>query len=173
MADDKDKKADDVEVTLDEGSEDEAGQKGKKKLNKKKLIIVIAAAVLLLGGGGGAAAFFLLSGGGHEEEKVELQPAEYITLETVTVDLMSRSRRPSYIKLTITVEISGSYKKQLEEKTPVILDAMKSHLRGNTKEDLSGQVGTETLRAELMRVIGGIMGSAKINRILFKDIFVQ
>ena len=173
MADDAEKEDkpadDDVEVTLEDGDEGEAG--GKKKLNKKKLIILVAVAVLVLGGAGGGAAFFLLGSDGPEE--VELLPTEYVTLEPMVVDLAGKSRRVDYVKLQISIGVSGTYKSALEEKTPFILDAMKSHLRGKTRKDIQGRQGTEELRGDLLRIIGNIMKPAQIEAVLFKDILVQ
>lgn len=170
MADDADKeeKTDDVEVSLEDGESEEGG---KKKLNKKKLIIIVAVAVLLLGGAGGGAAFFLM--GPDEPEVIELLPVEYVTLEPIVVDLAGKSRRPGYIKLQVTVALSGTHTSVLEEKTPLVLDSIKSHLRDKTKKDLAGRAGTEQLRGDLVRIVGRVLSPVEIDTILFKDIFVQ
>jgi|GEM_PF-1578489 len=178
MADDENEaENEDVAATPDEENDDGEAEDGEKKINKKKLFIILAAAALLLGASG-VAAFFFFSGGGEkkdkkEEEKVEQIPFEYVTLDTITVDLLGNSRRTNYIKLQIIVEIASPYKNRLEEKMPVILDAMKSYLRDKSKKDLAGSEGTEELRGDLFLIIDNIMKPMKIKSILFKDIIVQ
>lgn len=192
MADEDDKKensgqtdtSDDqgAEVVLEDIAPEDADNKdgaenkadAKKGSGKKKLIIIAAALVLILAGGGGAA-WFLLGGGGahHEEKEVVIVPSVYVDLPEIVVDIKSTTRRTNYIKLTLSFKIPKGQEKELVDAQPHILDAFRSFLRGLTRRELSGQQGTEVLRAELTRIAQENAPNVEIQKILFKDIMVN
>tara|TARA_B100001564_G_C20617631_1_gene660710 strand:+ start:797 stop:1348 length:552 start_codon:yes stop_codon:yes gene_type:complete len=183
MADDETNETDQVETDQDEEG-DGAGSKG-----KGKLIIIIVIVVLLLAGGG--AAFFLMGGGGDapssaggEAVSVEGEVVDggenaiggivYYDLEEFVVNLNVGSDRPSFLKMTISLELPNETQiPSVEEKMPRIRDTFQVYLRELKNEDLQGSAGMYRLREELLLRINKTVYPAKVSDILFKQILVQ
>jgi flagellar FliL protein len=144
----------------------------KLKLGKNQMMMAAGLAVLL--GLGGGAYFFL--GGTHQEEAgtAEVQPAVFIDLPDMMVNLTAPSDRPKYLKLKIALEVSDE--KQAEQVRPVlprVVDSFQTHLREMRAEDLDGSAGMYRLKEELLRRINQAVFPAKVNAILFKELLLQ
>ncbi|PIR37872.1 MAG: flagellar basal body protein FliL [Alphaproteobacteria bacterium CG11_big_fil_rev_8_21_14_0_20_39_49] len=165
---------------------EDGGKKKKKKGGKLKLIIIIF--VLLLAGGGGAAAYFM----GFFNNKIEVSSGEiregeeivgedgviektvFYDMEEFIANLNVGSKRPSFLKMTVSLELAGESQIPLvESKMPRIRDSFQVYLRELRQEDLQGSAGLYRLREELLLRINKIVYPAKINDILFKEILVQ
>lgn len=176
-----------------EGGEDAEGEgeegKGKKKKKGGKLKkIIILFLLLALIGGGGAAAYFMgffkkkieVSGGEIREgeeiigEDGIVEKAVFYDMEEFIANLNVGSKRPSFLKMTVSLELAGeSQIPMVESKMPRIRDSFQVYLRELRQEDLQGSAGLYRLREELLLRINKIVYPAKINDILFKEILVQ
>jgi flagellar FliL protein len=175
----------------------EGGDSKKKKGGKKKLIILIAVIALILGGAGGAFYYFKVikkkqqypsdvtkteEGGLVDAEGKAVTIGEdglveqtvYYDMEEFVVNLNVGSKRPSFLKMTISLELPGeSQIPPIEEKMPRIRDSFQVYLRELRQDDLQGSAGMYRLREELLLRINKIVYPAKVNDILFKEILVQ
>ena len=168
--------------------EEEGEDGGGKKKKSKKLKIIIILLIALLIGGGGAAAYFL----GLFEKKIEVSSGEiregeeiigedgviektvFYDMEEFIANLSVGSKRPSFLKMTVSLELAGeSQIPVVESKMPRIRDSFQVYLRELRQEDLQGSAGLYRLREELLLRINKIVYPAKINDILFKEILVQ
>lgn len=181
----------------EDGAEGEDGEE--KPKSKKKLIIIIVIAVLVLVGGGvGAFLFMKKDDGGaseemshgegvsdeasaHGDEAGDEESAEsgsfraiYYDMEEFIVNLNVGSKRASFLKMTISLELLGEAQiPRIEEKMPRIRDSFQVYMRELRNEDLQGSAGLYRLREELLLRINKVVYPGKVNDILFKEILVQ
>ena len=171
-------------VTEDIGEDVEVEAKPKGRgLAGKKLVLLIAAPLLLLIIGG-AGAYFTgmldpLLGGGHAEgeehveEEVE-QMTIFYDLPEMLVNLNSSSRGASFLKITVSLEISSEADRQrVEEMLPRIVDNFQVYLRELRIEDLSGSAGLQRLREELLLRVNAALRQGTVKDVLFKEMLVQ
>ncbi len=159
------------------------GEGAKPKRNKKKLIIIIAAVTLLLLGGGGAGLYFTGMIGGHktegkagEEEKKDDKEhkAYFYDLGDMIVNLSGDGRRPSMLKVKITLELEDEKDKaQMDQVKPRILDSFQVYLRELRVEDLKGSAGIYRLREELLLRVAEAAHPAKVRDVLITEMLVQ
>lgn len=185
----------------EEGGEDGDGGKKKKKKkkggSKKKIILLVVILIVLIGGGVGAAYFmgFFSKTQEHTDELTEteegglvdaegktvtvgedglIEETVYYDMEEFVVNLNVGSKRPSFLKMTISLELPGeSQIPAVEEKMPRIRDSFQVYLRELRQDDLQGSAGMYRLREELLLRINKTVYPAKVNDILFKEILVQ
>lgn len=181
----------------EEQIETESDDNSSPKKSKKKLLILIILLIIILGGGAGTAFHF-----GIFEEKQEIsdeytqtedgelidadgkvvtvgadglieEPVFYDIQEFV-VNLNVGSKQPSFLKMTLSLELPGeSQIEGVEKDMPRIRDSFQVYLRELRKDDLQGSAGMYRLREELLLRINKIVYPAKVNDILFKEILVQ
>lgn len=184
------------------GAESEDGEaEGEAKGGKGKLIIIIAAAAVVLISIP-LALFFLGFFGGSEEAEEEASPITkesedlpstedelvrydedgnpiieqtiYYDMEEFIVNLNVGSNRPSFLKMTLSLELPGElHVAPIESKLPRIRDSFQIYLRELRTDDLQGSAGIYRLREELLLRINKIVHPAKVNDILFKEILIQ
>jgi flagellar FliL protein len=169
-----------------EGGDGDAKKKSKKK---KIMIIVIALVVVILIA---VPAILFLTGviggkkplpenvkevpGGTETVSKDgvVEHSIYYDMEEFVVNLNVGSKRPSFLKLTVSLELGGeSQIPRVEDKMPRIRDSFQTYLRELRQDDLQGSAGLYRLREELLLRINKIVYPAKVNDILFKEILVQ
>jgi flagellar FliL protein len=197
VADEKEDEKKDAEEPK-EGGEAEAGAEGegaeggegkkKKGKGKLKVIIIAVVAVILVA----VPAILFLTGVIGKKKEVaneHVTPKEgepvvgadgvvehsvYYDLEEFIVNLNVGSKRPSFLKMTVSLELGGeSQVPRVEEKMPRIRDSFQVYLRELRQEDLQGSAGLYRLREELLLRVNKIVYPAKVNDILFKEILVQ
>ena len=200
MADEEKKnEEEEVEEENEEGTEDEDGEEGdgeedgdgkkkkkKKKGGKKKKIIIIAIALLVVVAIAVPAALYLTGkiGGksaAGEDEHVESSGGEggefqsvFYDMEEFVVNLNVGSKRPSFLKMTVSLEVANELQiPTIERGMPRVRDSFQVYLRELRQEDLNGSAGLYRLREELLLRVNKIVYPAKINDILFKEILVQ
>lgn len=172
-----------------DGGEGEAPKKG----GKKKLIIIAGAAVLVLALAGGGAFFFLSGGEKHaeggegdhgevaaaeEEHKEEPPdpnaPPVFVVLPEILVNLSTSERRPSFLKLGLTLELNKPEDlAEFNKVSPRITDAFQVYLRELHASDLKGSAGSYRLREELLTRVGAVAHPLKIRDVLITDLIVQ
>lgn len=156
-------------------AEVEAGEAGAaKKKPPIMLIAMIVAAVVLLGGG--AAAYFLLFSGAKEEHtELAAVPETFIfNLPTMTVNLNTDEGTPSFMKLTVALEVANEeVMTEIQPRMAKVVDAFQVYLRELRKSDLEGSAGIYRLKEELRRRVNVAIFPAQVESILFKEILVQ
>lgn len=170
------------DASAEDGAEAEAakGLVGKLKAQLKaklKLILIIVGALVVLGGGG---AGLYLSGIFHIDkphEAVVMLPDPPVDHEIarITVDLKPSPKhaRP-FIRLTMTAELQGeSAREAFIANETKIMDAIHTHLRNTTIEQLQGNQGTETLREDITTIINRVIAPEVAITVLYKDILIR
>jgi flagellar FliL protein len=171
---------DDMEENDADGEESEDKDPG---AGSKKLIIIIAAVVLLLIGGGAAAYFMGLFDSSSEttesepssdSKKAALDLAFFHDLPDITVNLNSKGRKRSVMKLKISLEVSSPDEiPKLQALMPRVIDNFQVYLRELRLDDLKGSAGIYRLREELLMRVNAAISPAKVKAVLFKEMLVQ
>lgn len=173
-----------------EGEGAEEGEGGAAPSKAKKWIIIGALVVVLAAVP--AALYFTGVIGPHKEnpnvpvdengnpmvdkDGKPLPPQQiiYYDLDEFIVNLNVGSKRPSFLKMTVSLELPGEATiPAIEAKLPRIRDSFQVYLRELRLDDLQGSAGIYRLREELLLRINKIVYPAKVNDILFKQILVQ
>lgn len=167
---------------------------------KKKMIFLALAAVVLLGGAGGGAAwwFGLLGGGAHADGEAPAGEGEhgaapaaehgadphaapatgnavaFVDLPDVVVNLQPSNGRMRFLKLKVSLEVKGdSAAEELRALTPRILDSFQLYLRALTIDEVSGAVGMQRLKEEMLARAHRAVEPARIEDLLIKEMLVQ
>ncbi len=168
--------------TVDESMEAVGEDAGSSGGGKKKLIMMGGAVVLLLVTGGvlymtGIVDKFI----GHKEEAVaekEKAPvaptAVFYDLPDLLVNLNTGSRKPSFLKLSVSLELERQEDlPRLQSVMPRIVDNFQVYLRELRVEDLRGSGGIYRLREELLTRVNTAAAPVKVTDVLFKEMLVQ
>ncbi len=169
-ADDPDGKTGDAESEPGAGDDPEAPPASRAKF---WIVALAAAAVILVAGGIGAYVFL---SGGDEPGAVSIDiggATVYQEFPEILTQLGGGESNSDHVKLQIVVELPESHVGALQDKEPVILDAVQSYLRGKTRSELSGEAGAERLRAELLVMINQRIAPAEAKDILFKTFLID
>ena len=168
---------------LDQSYEDDLDPP--KKFAGKKLILFVVLPLLLMGGGGGAGVYFggfLDSEGGAEAEAAEMaEPMKPVPPQTIfydlpvlLVNLNSNSRRPSFLKIKVSLELDDpAHASKIESLQPRIIDSFQVYLRELRIDDLRGSAGIYRLREELLARVNASVSPASVKNVLFKEVLVQ
>ena len=98
----------------------------------------------------------------------------YYDLEEFIVNLNVGGKRPSFLKMTVSLELAGELQiPEVEAKLPRIRDSFQVYLRELRADDLQGSAGIYRLREELLLRINKVIYPVKVHDILFKEILVQ
>jgi flagellar FliL protein len=173
-------------MEVDGEGEGKSPTKGKRKL----LIIIAIVAVLALAGAG-----VMFSGmlGGKKGEKdaetTEEQSADagdpnaaaagpakpvYYELPEFLVNLTSTTNKPSFLKMSVTLELRDAKAVEIvEANKPRIMDAFNTYLREVRAQDMAGSAGIFRLRGELMARINRTVEEGLVKDILFSEIIIQ
>jgi flagellar FliL protein len=170
-----------AEIDLDGDFEPE-----KKKFSGKKIVLFFVLPILLLGGGGAGVLFSGILGGEEQEKKVvanseaagegPVAPPKtvFFDLPEMLVNLNSSGRRPSFLKMRVSLELtSDADALLLKNLSPRIIDNFQVYLRELRAEDLRGSAGIYRLREELLARVNAAVRPAKVKDVLFKDMLVQ
>ena len=96
-------------------------------------------------------------------------------LPEIRTDLKRVGRRGQFIKMTIIVQLNEKDLPALQDPTAtaMVLDNIKTHLRGLEFQDLQGKKGSERLRFDLLNVINNVLAPVQAHTILFKGLIIQ
>jgi flagellar protein FliL len=173
--------------------EDDSGGSGdtsmtRKRLSGKKLVLFVLLPLLLIGGAvGGLVATGALGpllsgaknaavGAGGESAARSEKPAVvlYYDLPDILVNLRTEGPRPSFLKLSVSLELdSAEDRKALETVMPRVIDAFQVYLRELRADQLQGSAGLFRLREELLARVNTAAKPARVRDILFKEMLVQ
>jgi flagellar FliL protein len=158
----------------------------RKKFSGKKLVLfIILPLVLLIGVGGGVySSGILTSLLGAGDEQAEAAAGEqasdpmanpiFYDLPDMLVNLNSAGKRPSFLKIRISIQLSKAEEVQaIERVLPRIVDNFQVYLRELRLEDLKGSAGMYRLRQELLLRITAAAHPVKVRDVLFREMLVQ
>lgn len=171
------KPAEKTEAPDDEAAADVGAAVKPPRFSKKKLVIIIALAVFALGGGGAGLYF---SGILHSENPSEVtimlpDPPVFQEMQRITVDLKpSAQRQRPFIRLSMQAELQGeTARAAFVASETKIMDAIQSHLRDTTADELQGENGTEALRNDITTIINRIIKPEIAITVLYKEILIR
>tara|TARA_B100001939_G_scaffold345686_1_gene362819 strand:- start:13788 stop:14312 length:525 start_codon:yes stop_codon:yes gene_type:complete len=158
----------------------------RKKISGKKIVLFIVLPALLLLGGGSLALMLLGGEDGNDaaagEEQAALavakanEPTEllFLDLDPMLVNLNTAGGKPSYLKLTISLEVDKqSSLEDLQQKLPRIIDNFQVYLRELRVEDLNGSAGMFRLKEELLIRVNEAVYPTRVHDVLFKEILIN
>ena len=173
---------DDKELDKSEaaGGEDEEGlvESGGRRFSGKKIVLIAAPVLLLLLGGAGAYFGGLFSSGEEEGAAAAAEAAPksvvFYDLPDLLVNLNSQSRKPVFLKMSISLELAGeSDAARVRQVLPRVIDNFQTYLRELRTEDLQGSAGLYRLREELLVRVNHAAEPAKVRDVLFREMLVQ
>jgi flagellar FliL protein len=160
------------------------GVGSRKRLSGKKLILFVVLPLLLLFG---AAAGLYFSGmlnplidkvkGGHADDAPKMERpamAVYYDLPDILVNLRTDSARPSFLKISVSLELERLEDRAAVERVmPRVIDTFQVYLRELRADQLQGSAGLIRLREELLSRINAAVKPARVKDVLFKEMLVQ
>jgi flagellar FliL protein len=112
-----------------------------------------------------------------EEEHAEGDPKHppvFYNMPDMLVNLDSRGRKKSVLKMAVTLELATEADlKAVEAKLPRVMDEFQVFLREVRIEDLRGSAGIYRLRQELLARIKPAVAPVKVKDVLFKELLIQ
>ena len=128
------------------------------------------------GGGGGHG-----SGGGGGEEDAALGTVRegpdgvtFLTLPDMIVNIQSADGRPTFLKLTLTLEMSDPHLAEtLQAESPRVNDMLQTFLRELRPEDLAGSAGSYQLRQEILRRVNLVAAPEQVDAVLIEEMLIQ
>jgi flagellar FliL protein len=166
--------------------DDDMGGRGRgmvtrKRLSGKKVMLFAAPVVLILA----AAVYLYLSGflSSFSHKAAAEQPAadkatviSYYDLPDMLVNLRSDGPRPSFLKISVSLEINHAEDKAvLDRVLPRVIDTFQVYLRELRVDQLQGSAGLLRLREELLARVNAALkpSNVHVNDVLFKEMLVQ
>lgn len=144
----------------------------KEGLAKNVRLILLAVVILLLG----AFVFWIVNlsqpTNGQEAERKNAQLGPMFETESFTVNLSDSAKR--YIKAQFALELSNTkVKTELEEKLPLLQDAIITVLAKQSWESLSTAEGKEKLKESLSEAINSFLEKGKVQKVYFKSFLLS
>jgi len=175
-----------VEMMDDLGGPEMPSGGARKRLSGKKMVLFGIILVLVLGLAG---AFFALGGIDGimhmihgDSGAAESAPAEkgkgaqvaYYDLPDILVNLRTDTARPTFLKLTVSLEIEKPEDRaEIDRLLPRVIDTFQVYLRELRAEQLQGSAGLFRLREELLARVNAAVRPTRVNDVLFKEMLVQ
>jgi flagellar FliL protein len=132
------------------------------KKKGKKLVLIAGVLVLALGGGGAGAWYFMRPADPHAEKAHEAEkPAQFLPLESFTVNLLAADGQPQYLQAGLTLKLKHDVKVEaIKERMPEIRNRMLLILSGKKASDLLPVAGKQLLASELSATVREVAGDA-------------
>jgi flagellar FliL protein len=158
---------------------------GEVMSNKLLIILIGVLCLLVLGMGGG---LFMIwnklsavsaqpespEGDKNAEKAKAEQAGKMVSLDTFIVNLADPGGN-RYLRVTMDLEIVGGKpaEDEMAKRTPQLRDAILMILPTKRYADISTTEGKTAMREELAVAINGLLASAKVARIYFKEFVIQ
>jgi flagellar protein FliL len=98
----------------------------------------------------------------------------FYTLPDMVVNIQAPDGRPTFLKLTLTLEMhDADLAHQLQGELPRMQDMFQGFLRELRPEDLAGSAGSYQLRAEILRRVNLIAAPGQVDAVLIEEMLVQ
>ena len=129
------------------------------KKKGKKLILIAGVLVLALGGGGAGAWYFMRSPDSAEPKADVEKPAQFLPLESFTVNLVSAEGSPQYLQAGLTLKLRHDVKVEaIKDRMPEIRNRILMILSGKKAAELLPVAGKQQLAAELSSTVHEVVG---------------
>ena len=177
--------AEDLEEDFEEGEgSEETPESPGKKLPVKKILVIVLPLLLLVGAGAGlyftGAIDSVMSvfKGSSEKPKAAatntVQPAVFMDLPEMLVNLQTDGRKESFLKLHVALELTDpTDQPKIEAVMPRIVDSFQVYLRELRIQDLQGAAGMHLLREELLTRVDAAVAPIKVKDVLFREMLIQ
>lgn len=143
---------------------------------KSKLPLILGVVLAIAGGGGG---FFvvqsgLLGGGGAEEVEHQAAPEEvgalptFLEVDPIVISIGSEQSR-MFLRFKSQLEVEESYKSEVSNLLPRILDVFNSYLRAVDLEMLTNSAALPTIRTHLLSRVQMVAGSGRVKDLLITE----
>jgi flagellar FliL protein len=158
------------------------GMVTRKRLSGKKVVLFALIVALIVGAGGAAWFFGALNFFTHRAAAEPTPTADkgamisYYDLPDMLVNLRSDGPRPSFLKISVSLEIKRPEDKMaLDRVLPRVIDTFQVYLRELRVDQLQGSAGLLRLREELLARVNAALkpSNVQINDVLFKEMLVQ
>lgn len=157
-----------------EASKDSAAAAGKKKGGGAAIVGVVVTA--LLSGGAAFAGVKVASGSAHAPAPIVPHvepPGPTVAMDPFVATVLDAEHKPHALKLTLAIELGHDGKEEeFKSFIPRARDAVLSHVRSLTLEDVAGPEGVEELRKVLLERIHSV-GAHAAEHILVTDLITQ
>jgi len=98
----------------------------------------------------------------------------FYTLPDMVVNIQSPDGKPTFLKLTLTLEMhDAELATTLQGQMPRMQDMFQGFLRELRPDDIAGSAGTYQLRAEILRRVNLIAAPSKVDAVLIEEMLVQ
>ena len=98
----------------------------------------------------------------------------FYTLPDMVVNIQSPDGKPTFLKLTLTLEMhDAELATTLQGQMPRMQDMFQGFLRELRPEDIAGSAGTYQLRAEILRRVNLIAAPSRVDAVLIEEMLVQ
>jgi flagellar FliL protein len=172
--------ADIADEAADEASSTDEPAPKRRRFSGKKIVLFAGLPILLLGGAG-AYQFGMLDavlGGGEDAETAQQnevpKEAVYVELPDMLVNLRATGKQPSYLKLSVSLELDDPLVVlEVEKVKPRIIDRFQVYLRELRAEDISGSAGVYRLKEELLARINTAIEPHEVKDVLFREMLIQ
>ncbi len=173
-----------------EDDEDEDGE-GKPGVTPIKLLIIVGVVFVVLFGGLAVAYFTGLLDpvigmmvGEETEEDKEIAPGlelpeqgtlfNHFQVDSMLISLKAKGRKPSFLKLEITLEMAEAFDPELvRKKIPRVMNAFQAQLQNVEARHLRGAEGMYVLKEDLLRRTNMILAPIRVNAILVRSMVIQ
>lgn len=124
-------------------------------------------------------------GGGHGGGDAEADPTlgtiregpdgvTFLTLPDIIVNIQAADGRPTFLKLTLTLEMEDpSLAHHLQAESPRMNDMLQTFLRELRPEDLAGSAGSYQLRQEILRRVNLVAAPEEVDAVLIEEMLIQ
>jgi flagellar FliL protein len=101
-------------------------------------------------------------------------PDEEIDLGEILATIDSRGTRENhFLRLTVTLRVSKSEKRDVEFYKPRVIDAFQVHIREIGIADVTGAANIKRLSLEMKDRINAALAPHKVKEVLFREVKVQ
>lgn len=144
-----------------------------RAIQKKRVLIAAGAAVLLAAIGGGT--WYMMQAPATEEVlSVGAANSTYIEVPTITVNLRGDDGQARFLKLRFIIVAADSDKVgRIQERLPVVLDALQPFLRELRPEDLAGAAAVFRIKEEMMARSTQALGAGVVSDVLIQELVQQ
>jgi flagellar FliL protein len=124
-------------------------------------------------------------GGGHGGGEGEADPTlgtiregpdgvTFLTLPDIIVNIQAADGRPTFLKLTLTLEMEdAALAHHLQAESPRMNDMLQTFLRELRPEDLAGSAGSYQLRQEILRRVNLVAAPEEVDAVLIEEMLIQ
>ncbi len=112
--------------------------------------------------------------GGDHGGHLSAEHVVFYQLPDILVNIQTDDSRPSYLKLTLTLEVdSEDLVHELELAMPRVMDRFQGFLRELRVDDLNGSAGSYRLRQELLRRVNLAVAPSQVRAVLIEEMLIQ